>query len=85
MVTSFPADRNKVNDMGVWSIKSIIADENLITFPSPKTHAKVHQRPRGASAEDMTPNEESTKRRQKPRAVISCDAMTTTRDGVLEF
>ena len=31
---------------------------------------------------DMTP---STKRRQKPRAVISCDVMTTTRDGVLEF
>ena len=30
-------------------------------------------------------NEKSTKRRQKPRAVISCDAITTMRDGVLEF
>ena len=30
-------------------------------------------------------NEKSTKQREKPRAVISCDAMTTTRDGVHEF
>ena len=30
-------------------------------------------------------NEKSTKRREKPRVVISCDVMTTMRDGVLEF
>ena len=30
-------------------------------------------------------NKKSTKQREKPRAVISCDAMTTMRDGVLEF
>ena len=30
-------------------------------------------------------NEKSLKRREKPRAVISCDMMTIMRDGVLEF
>ena len=30
-------------------------------------------------------NEKSMKRREKPRAVISCDMMPIMRDGVLEF
>ena len=30
-------------------------------------------------------NEKSMKRREKPRAAISCDMMTIMRDGVLEF
>ena len=30
-------------------------------------------------------NEKSMKRREKPQAVISCNMMTTMRDGVLEF
>jgi hypothetical protein len=50
-----------------------------IFFPKPTFEARQDVQP------TCRQNKKSTKRRQKPRAVISCDSMTTMRDGVLEI
>ena len=52
---------------------------SLVYSPNPLLRRTEAARPR------CRQNEKSMKRREKPRAVTSCDMMPIMRDGVLEF
>ena len=62
-------------------LKSNIYDGKIAHFPPPNPLLRLAE----AARPRCRQNEKSMKRREKPRAAISCDTMTIMRDGVLEL